>query len=356
MYRIDNANATTVLPTPLAPGPVSRGFFQSGNPSTGQKATTVDRDWANASQEEICAVIEAAGIALSKTNNAQLLAALRAMFLPRTTINADTTIYVNPTTGNDANNGLTSGTAFRTIQAAIDAVYYYYDWHDHIGTIQLADGTYAFNTVGGYAAYFTGMPFGMRPGMLRLIGNTAFPANVIINAVNANCLGAFSTWLIVRGITFTASGTGFSPSGQQGVGLNANVAAYIDMQSCTFGNCGQLQIASSNASQVNLTGTGMTMTGVTQDSLWAADGGAIYMPVNAMNVASLACTLFAACDSSASINAIGATFAGSATGIRYTATNNGTIVTGGGGANFFPGNAAGSPVPGVAGPSGGQYN
>jgi hypothetical protein len=356
MYRIDNANATSTLPTPLAPGPVTRGFFQSGNPSTGQKATTLDRDWANATQEEICAVIEAASITLSKTNNAQLLAALRSMFLPRVTIAADTTIFVNPTTGNDANNGLSAGAAFRTIQAAIDAVYYYYDWHGHIGTIQLADGSYNFATTGGYAAFFSGMPFGMRPGCLRLIGNVAAPGNVIINATNANGLGAFSTWVVVRGITFVASGTGFTPSGQQGVGLNANIAAYVDLQTCTFGNCGQIQIACANASQVNLTGTGMTMTGSTQYALWAAEGGTIYMPVNAMNVTGLACTLFAASDSSASINAIGATFAGTATGIRYTASNNGTIVTGGGGANFFPGNAAGSPAPGVAGPSGGQYN
>ena len=79
MYRIDNADATSTLPTPLAPGPVSHGFFQSGNPATGQKATTVDRDWANAQQEEICAVIEAAGITLSKTNRTQLLAAIRAI-------------------------------------------------------------------------------------------------------------------------------------------------------------------------------------------------------------------------------------------------------------------------------------
>jgi hypothetical protein len=79
MYRIDNANATTVLPTPLAPGPVVHGYFQSGNPSTGQKATTVDRDWANTQQEEIANVVEAAGITLSKTDRTQLLQAIRSI-------------------------------------------------------------------------------------------------------------------------------------------------------------------------------------------------------------------------------------------------------------------------------------
>jgi hypothetical protein len=360
MYRIDNADATSTLPTPLAPGPVPRGFFQSGNPSIGQKATTVDRDWANTQQEEIANVVEAAGITLSKTNNAQLLAALRTMFITRTAVTGNMTIYVNPTSGNDAFNGLTPATAFRTIQAAINSVYYWYDWAGHTATIQLADGTYGFATANGFAALFTGMPFGMRPGSLFLMGNTAFPGNVIINATNANCLGLFQTWLVVRGITFTATGSLLTPSQQQGVGVNLNISAYLDMQSCQLGSCGFAQVACSNASQVAITGAGMTFTGSTPYPLWASEGGTIWCPAPGISVVGLTITggasAFAASDSSASINAIGATFAGSATGVRYIATNNGTIVTGGGGANFFPGSIAGSPVPGVAGPSGGQYN
>jgi hypothetical protein len=43
------------------------------------------------------------------------------------------------------------------------------------------------------------------------------------------------------------------------------------------------------------------------------------------------------------------TFSGNATGARYSALLNGVLYTGGGGANYFPGNAAGSTG------SGGQY-
>jgi hypothetical protein len=82
MYRIDNADAVTTMPTVLAPGPVSRGFFQSGNPATGQLATIVDRDWANSIQEEIIKVIEVAGLTLDKADMTQLWQALQRLFPP----------------------------------------------------------------------------------------------------------------------------------------------------------------------------------------------------------------------------------------------------------------------------------
>ena len=43
------------------------------------------------------------------------------------------------------------------------------------------------------------------------------------------------------------------------------------------------------------------------------------------------------------------TFSGSATGSRYTVNLNGAVYTAGAGANYFPGNAAGSAA------TGGQY-
>lgn len=64
MHRIDGQGATT------------DNKFTEGNPSTGVIATDVTADWANAVQEEIIAVLAAAGIAPLKTNNSQLLAAI----------------------------------------------------------------------------------------------------------------------------------------------------------------------------------------------------------------------------------------------------------------------------------------
>lgn len=65
MHRIDGIGATI------------DNKFTEGNPAAGVIATQVTDDILNAFQEEIAAVIEAAGITLDKANNAQLLAALQ---------------------------------------------------------------------------------------------------------------------------------------------------------------------------------------------------------------------------------------------------------------------------------------
>lgn len=77
MYRIDNATAAVALPAPAAVGPKPNAFYTKGNPGGGTPATIVDDDALNAMQEEICAVIEGAGITLSKTDRTQLLQAIR---------------------------------------------------------------------------------------------------------------------------------------------------------------------------------------------------------------------------------------------------------------------------------------
>lgn len=66
MHRIDSANAVN-------------GRFVAGNPVTGQRPTTHTAAHDNAMQDEICAVIEAAGITLDKGANDQLLLAINAL-------------------------------------------------------------------------------------------------------------------------------------------------------------------------------------------------------------------------------------------------------------------------------------
>lgn len=67
MHRIDGEGAT------------SDHKFTEGNPSTGAVATTVTADWCNAVQEEIIAVLTAAGITPAKANNGQLVAAIQSL-------------------------------------------------------------------------------------------------------------------------------------------------------------------------------------------------------------------------------------------------------------------------------------
>jgi hypothetical protein len=80
MYRIDDATAATSLPVPEAAG--TEGFFTEGNPATGTPATNVRGSWLNMIQEELCAILAAAGIARSKTSYNQVNAALQKMYAP----------------------------------------------------------------------------------------------------------------------------------------------------------------------------------------------------------------------------------------------------------------------------------
>lgn len=67
MHRIDHATATV------------DNLFTEGDPVGGIAATVMTDDWANAVQEEICEVVETAGLTLNKADNTQLLDALVAM-------------------------------------------------------------------------------------------------------------------------------------------------------------------------------------------------------------------------------------------------------------------------------------
>ncbi|MDR5757034.1 hypothetical protein [Caballeronia sp. LZ035] len=80
MFRIDDATATPSLPTPETAG--SEGYFTEGNPTAGTPATNVRGSWLNMIQEELCAILAAAGIARSKTSYSQVNSALQKMYAP----------------------------------------------------------------------------------------------------------------------------------------------------------------------------------------------------------------------------------------------------------------------------------
>lgn len=55
---------------------VRKNGFTNGDPATGRRATDLNSDMWDAVQEEVCTVIEAAGIPLSKGEHTQLHAAI----------------------------------------------------------------------------------------------------------------------------------------------------------------------------------------------------------------------------------------------------------------------------------------
>ncbi len=80
MFRIDNSTAVATRPAPLDVG--TPGYFGRGDVAAGTPPTILSADWANMVQEELLGPILAAGLAPSKTNTGQLLAALQQMFAP----------------------------------------------------------------------------------------------------------------------------------------------------------------------------------------------------------------------------------------------------------------------------------
>jgi hypothetical protein len=84
MFRIDDTSAVSSLPTPEDAG--TEGYFTEGDPATGVPATQVRASWLNRIQEELRAIVVAAGLAPSKTSYTQVLAAITALMTPGQTL------------------------------------------------------------------------------------------------------------------------------------------------------------------------------------------------------------------------------------------------------------------------------
>lgn len=80
MYRIDDPSASATLPTPEAA--LTEGYWTEGNPGSGIPATLERASWFNMIQEELRAIVVAAGLTPSKTTYNQVLSAIKSMYSP----------------------------------------------------------------------------------------------------------------------------------------------------------------------------------------------------------------------------------------------------------------------------------
>lgn len=95
---------------------VGKHGFTNGNAVAGIPATDLEDGWFDNMQEEVCAVIEAAGIALDGNNRAQLLAALRSAGVFQTAALGDRT--TKPATAAFVQQELGSFSGYSTISAS----------------------------------------------------------------------------------------------------------------------------------------------------------------------------------------------------------------------------------------------
>ena len=266
-------------------------------------------------------------------------------------LSQDLTLYVNPTTGNDANDGKTTATAFRTIQTAINSLYWFYDLGGYNVVIKLAAGTYNYNVNGSTAAIFYGMPEGARPFGITIRGEPLAQETVVINATNSNCMHcAFGVSINIDGIRFQSSGSVWTPVLAQGASLTVHQNSWAKITNCTFATSGQLQIWVLRASVVTIEGNNNKFSG---GGVWcciAQETGLVYSQNTVITyVGNPTYTYNMAAQYVGMVWLEGVTFVGTVVGLRYIVSANGNIQTIGAGPNYIPGTIAGSAS------SGGNY-
>jgi hypothetical protein len=249
----------------------------------------------------------------------------------REKLTAARTYYVL-TTGSDSNTGLvnTAGGAFLTIQKALNAVTVL-DLNNNAVTIQVGPGTYTGSI--SQSVPFTGL------GSVSLVGDTTTPSNVLISGptitvANAAILSVAGFKVVPSGgQALSASTYGIlNVTGKMEYGTSSSqhmIAAYggvINISAAyTISGGATIHWLAKMAGRITATGLTITLSGTPAFSslfAYSSQGGGV-LEVNSN------------------------TFSGSATGVRYLAEYGGGIITGGAGANYLPGNSAGSaPSPG----------
>lgn len=241
-------------------------------------------------------------------------------------------------TGNDSNTGLaaTRAAAFLTIQQAVTVMIGTLDFGGNTVTVQVANGTYTGSVT--FSTAQTGA------GSVVFTGNTTTPSNCLISTTSAACFTAGGKSSVnIQGFKLTSAS-----SGDLLLANGANISV-----------SGIMEYGASAGIQIRCAGGGSIMA----NSAYVISGGATrhyYTPtagcvlISASNVVTITgvpalSAYFADSDGTATETINGKTFLGSATGTRYNVTLNGVMNTAGGGANYLPGNAAGSTA------TGGQY-
>lgn len=261
----------------------------------------------------------------------------------------DMVFYVNGATGNDSNDGLTSGTAFATITGAVSAIKSRY-LSLNSATVNVANGTY-----NGFSISSSGI------ATWNFVGNTGSPSSCIISATSGT-INIGRAVLVSHGANVTLNGFKFQ-SLYENVNCGSGNTTFPDGSSCVF-------TAPTQASQPIIGCYDSGFVAIYGTHTYSGSMGAMFAcSVNSAirigyhdTINSLPLTLTASGTPSFSIGFAEAwsggaiyvdntnvSFGGSATGPRYSAFLNGTINVNGLGTTFFPGNSAGSTA------TGGQY-
>jgi hypothetical protein len=265
----------------------------------------------------------------------------------RCRLGAATTFFIS-TTGSDSTFGTTVGTAWATKQHAWDYCQKNFDLNGFAITFQCAAGSYT------DSVYCSGPMVGQNnqiggagttaPSVI-FRGDPTTPTNVQV--ANAN----YALFLSLAGAAVHV--TGFYLLSTGGICLTAGDGGLMVFDAINFGaSPAGTHIASLNWAFMVCSTASYTVSGGAATHCSAS--GNAFLAINTATVTVSGTPAFSASFAQAGDNgtlqSLASTFSGSATGVRYSVSLNGVIDTGGGGANFFPGNSAGTTS------TGGQYH
>lgn len=261
----------------------------------------------------------------------------------REKLTTNRTYYVR-TDGNDSNTGLvnSSGGALATLQAAVNKCYGL-DFNNFQVLIKMGN-TGTFNAGFSVSGKFVGQT---SEASLVFEGDTTTPANCQINiSGGGRCMQALS------GAQFTVQGWKLlGTGGINGVtGLEAlGQGSYVNVNGLMeYGVLG-FALAAISQGRINIQSQNYTISGNQYYHMSANEQGVI---INRNNTVTLTGTpawggVMASATRLALIQAFSQTYSGAATGVRYSGDNLSNIFTNSGGANYFPGNSAGSVTTGA---------
>lgn len=324
-------------------------IYVNGNPSTGTMGSIPPASSVEYDQREIVAVIKYAfdrglidfnGIPCASPSNSDLTQLLKAIFGMTNLhkLQADVTIYINASTGDDLLGDGTVAKPYRTYQTAVNKAQAVMDLnlkHRVIfhGTGNFTQGCY----LGGLFAGQAG------------VGSVVFDnANATFTITNGDCFDIFGGQCQIIGGSYQASADGIHSN--QGCGIQVGGSAVVDIQGVNFLACGTAHFWIYGIVQV---GKGYSIAGNSPNHI-VVQPQAVYTQysstdaqaaleritlVGTPNFSSQFCSCYGGSAG------FGFGFTGAATGKKFNISGFGTIFTMYRGVNILPGNIAGTIAP-----------
>jgi hypothetical protein len=256
----------------------------------------------------------------------------------RELLTADRTYYVR-TDGSDSNTGLvdSAGGAFLTLQKAYDVIAATLDLGGQDVTIDVGSGTYAPIL---FAQPWTG------GGSIRLTGDLTTPSNVVINSATDSPIYITAPMpgpIYIGGFKLTTSGAATS-----NIYIYSTASVYVDGK-MEYGAGRWNLLAGAPGAFLQVTGD-YTISAGGETHYYCEANAVLYDFAADIQVTGTPAftDVFARSQMLGAMVTFGV-FTGAATGTRYNVDLNAIINTGGSGANYFPGDGAGSAT------NGGQY-